>query len=306
MESSQRRWIITGGTGLLGKTIIAQLQQQFSDEEIIVFSRNDEQNIDGVTIVQYDPKNRKIDQGFIPQKGDVIFHLAGAGIADKSWTKSRKQILISSRVDTIQTLFSYYDVAQVKPRTVVSASGVNCYPMNTEEKLSEDAAYGDDFLSDIVKKWEAAVNDFSRISRVVTLRIGMVLAPDGGALDRLKGIVKKNVGAPLGSGKQPMPFVHVDDVANAFIFSAENTSVEGAYNCIADEIPTNKAFMKSLGKAMSKKIIPINVPGFILKLGLGKMSEMLLNGVNVSNQKIKEEGFQFEKDTIEKALKACV
>lgn len=301
---AQKRFVITGGTGLVGQALVEKIQVDYPKSEVIILTRSKREQHGLISYVQYEPSKHKIVGSFSPTNKDVIIHLAGAGIADQSWSQSRKKVLIESRIDPIRTLFKFYDVAQVKPQCVVTASGVNCYPVNTENRMREENAYGDDFLSDIVRKWEEEVRNFERITRVVYLRIGMVLSKEGGALERLKKITRKNIAAPLGNGTQKMPFVHLDDLCNAFLFAVQNPHLEGAYNCIADEVPSNKEFMKKLGQVMQKKVWSMHVPKLVLKLGLGKMSEMLLTGVNTTNQKIKEEGFSFQYASLDKALKA--
>lgn len=297
------RVIITGGTGLVGKALIEKLKTQYSSISICIFTRSQKEAQDNVQYVQYEPANHKVIDQFAPKHEDVIIHLAGAGIADKSWSPSRKKILESSRVDPIKTLFKYFDVANVKPGVVISMSGINCYETNTTEKQVEADAYAEDYLSQLVKTWESAVHDFNRITRVVILRLGMVLSSEGGALDRLKPIVKKNLASPLGSGKQPMPYVHIDDVVAAICFVIDNKQLDDTYNCIATEIVDNTSFMKALGQQLNKKVWSLNVPKFVMKLAFGKMSSMLLEGVNASNDKLKSEGFTFKYDGLDEALK---
>lgn len=274
---------IAGGTGLIGK----KLEEKLTSEgfEVLILTRNPKAD----NHVSWNPNERKIDLVRV-QNVEVIINLCGAGIADKRWSKSRKKELYDSRIIPNEFLSSIQsELPNLKQ--FISASGVNAYGYKNEAKeYTEEDPIGPDFLSQLVKDWEASTNGFQNIP-VAKMRIAMVLSSEGGALEKLLKPIKFHLGSGLGSGKQPIAWVHIDDLTNSFVFAIKN-KLDGAYNILNGYIG-NKEFMSTLSDVKGKKLWLPNVPEFMLKMVFGEMSEMLLKGVNISNQKIQDAGFIF-------------
>ena len=172
-----------------------------------------------------------------------------------------------------------------------------------EKIFTEEDAPAKDFMGTVCSRWEQAVDRISELGiRTVKLRIGVVLSKKGGALEKMTMPAKWGMGAPLGNGKQYMPWIHIDDLCGMFIKAIEDEQLEGAYNAVAPEHLTNKAFTQALTKALNRPSLPVSVPGFTLKLALGELSDVLLKGSRVSSEKIRRAGFVFKFPAIAGAL----
>jgi len=232
-----------------------------------------------------------------------IIHLAGAGIADKRWTDARKKELINSRVKSAELLKTYVISQNVKLNSFISASGIGYYgTATTDHVFKEQDPPANEFVSEICIKWEAAADDFEEICRVVKLRTGVVLSKEGGALVRLAQPIKLGVGAPIGSGDQYMPCIHIDDLCRMYLHCLEKPNLKGVYNAVSGESSTNKELTKAVAEQLNKPLWLPNVPGFVMKLAFGEMAQILLGGSHVSAEKIKSTGFEFRYPTLKKAL----
>ncbi|AUC86673.1 TIGR01777 family protein [Polaribacter sp. ALD11] len=284
--------LITGGTGLVGTRLTELLIDK--NHEVRVLSRNP---------LAENEFEWNISKNFIDAKAleniDYIIHLAGAGIADKRWTVERKKVIIDSRVETANLLFNKIKEQKISLKGFISASGSNYYGAKTTDKIyKETAAVGNDFLGEVCQKWEAAANQFKVLNIPVTiLRTGVVLSKKGGALDKMKTPVI----TPLGSGKQYMPWIHVDDLCNLYIKAVED-DFTGIYNAASPEYHTSKTFSKTLAKVIKRPYVPIAVPGFLLKLIFGELAIILLEGSRLSSEKIAQKGFVFKYRELKVAL----
>lgn len=285
--------LVTGGTGLVGRRLTALLTEK--NHEVRILSRN--------------PKNENefkwdYSKGFLDDKAieniDYIIHLAGAGIADKRWTKERKEVILNSRVATANLIFDKIKAQNIPLKGFISASGSNYYGAQTTAKVfKESDAVGTDFLGQVCLKWEAAANQFKDLNIPVTiLRTGVVLSKTGGALEKMRTPIV----SPLGSGNQYMAWIHIDDLCNLYTKAIEETFV-GVYNAVSPEFHTSKTFSKALAKAIKRPFLPIAVPGFLLKLVFGELAIILLHGSRLSSDKIKEKGFIFKYKELALALK---
>ena len=285
--------LVTGGTGLVGRRLTALLTEK--NHEVRILSRN--------------PKNENefkwdYSKGFVDDKAieniDYIIHLAGAGIADKRWTKERKKVILNSRVATANLIFDKIKAQNIPLKGFISASGSNYYGAQTTAKVfKESDAVGTDFLGQVCLKWEAAANQFKDLNIPVTiLRTGVVLSKTGGALEKMRTPIV----SPLGSGNQYMAWIHIDDLCNLYTKAIEETFV-GVYNAVSPEFHTSKTFSKALAKAIKRPFLPIAVPGFLLKLVFGELAIILLHGSRLSSDKIKEKGFIFKYKELALALK---
>lgn len=285
--------LIAGGSGLLGSKIQQVLLS--AGHEVRVLSRNPKRQEE----YRWNPDKKEIDFAAL-DKIDVLINLCGEGIADKRWSAKRKKALHDSRIKTTQFLYTYLDqMPQLK--TYISASGITCYGFD-EKKVpySETDPFGKDYISSLVQEWEEAADLFQKQCRVVKMRISIVLTKEGGALPKLTKPIMLGFGSALGNGRQIMPWVHIDDLANAFCFVVEQ-DLNGAYNLVSGNT-TNLEITQAIADQLNKKLWLPNVPGFVLRLILGEMSTILLQGVACSNQKLLETGFEFKTSELKKAI----
>jgi uncharacterized protein (TIGR01777 family) len=229
-----------------------------------------------------------------------LINLAGANIGDKNWTAARKKELIDSRVESTEFLS---EIAAKMPKLsyYIGASGVNCYEENQQKVFHESDQYGTDFLSILVRDWEMASDRFSGICPYMKLRIAMVLSNQGGSLTAMKRPVYFGLGSPLGTGNQFHPWIHIDDLCRMILFGIDK-KLEGTYNAVA-ECDTNRTMMKGIAKYMHRPFFLPAVPSTILKFILGERSMLVLADLRVSNEKIKNAGFSFKYEKLNKALK---
>src|SRR5690554_5016782 len=286
--------LIAGGSGLIGQEIQNELNK--CGHEVRVLTRRDNPK---APFFHWDPKKKEIDRAAI--KGvQVIINLAGAGIGDKRWSEKRKEEIFNSRIKPTQFL---HEISQNIPSLVqyISASGITCYGYDDPIKIyKESDDFGTDFLSMVVKRWEEVADLFAPQQKVVKIRTGVVLTEKGGALPKISGTIKNYVGAPLGTGEQIMPWISLKDIARIYVH-AVNEQLEGAYNASCKNI-SNTQLTKAVAKKLNKPLWLPKVPGFALKVVLGEMSSMVLEGVRIDNSKILDTGFEFRHKTIDEAL----
>lgn len=293
---------MSGGTGLVGKSLVKELTKKGHNVRILQRKETNNPNE-----FYWDLKSQFIDDKAF-ENLDCIIHLAGASIS-KRWTAEYKKELYSSRIDTANLLKKYCIKNNVQLQSFISASGINYYGTFTSDQILDENSgiIHKDFLANLCIEWEKAAENFSNISkRVVCLRTAMVLAKNEGAFPMLKKTVDFNIASAVGSGKQWMNWIHIDDLVKMYIFAVENENLNGNFNAVADEIPTNKNFMKSLAQISNKFFLPLNVPSFVLNIIFGEMSEIILEGTKASNKKIKSQGFDFKYSAIEKAFKDLI
>jgi uncharacterized protein (TIGR01777 family) len=295
--------LITGASGLLGNAIIENLKQE--DFEIITLSRTKKSDKNAFT---WNVEKGEIDEEAV-KKADYIIHLAGEGIADKKWTDKRKKQIIESRTKSTQLLLKAIKNSGVNIKAFISASAVGYYgAINSEKIFTENDLPANDFLGQSCKAWEDSVDEISKLGiRTVKFRIGVVLSNKGGALPKMAAPFKYYMGAILGNGKQYIPWVHINDVAKAFVFAIKNKNLSGAYNLVAPNGGvSNKEFSKTLSKVLSKPMFLPPVPSFALKFVLGEMADVVLKGSRVSSKKLVDSGFNFDYNDLEMALQSLI
>ncbi len=291
--------LITGATGMIGRRLINALKE--AGHTVSILSRK-EASIPRVKTYIWD-----VNQGIIDpmcMSGiDTIIHLAGENIASKKWTAKRKQQIIDSRVLSTQLLYKTIKETNTHINTFVSASAAGFYGDCGDEILSEESPSGLGFLAECCKRWEDAVDQgkFFNI-RIVKFRIGFILAKGEGALAALEKPIKFFLGAALGSGKQYIPWVHIDDIIAMFMDAVENPLLHGTYNANAPFPVSNQMLTKSIALKLHRPIWPFNVPEKVLKLILGEMSEVIFISTNTSAQKLLSTGFKFKHPQLEDAL----
>jgi uncharacterized protein len=292
--------LITGASGLVGERLTEMLLA--SGWKVRHLGRK-QRSEKGVETFTWDIHKKEID-GRAVENVDAIIHLAGANVADKRWSDARKKEIIESRTDSAALLFEAIRKSGAQPAVFVSASAVGYYGTNAGNHVFvETDKSGTDFLSEVTRKWEAAADRFSELNvRVVKLRIGLVLSDKGGALAPIAKTVKAYIGSPLGSGKQYMSWVHIDDLCNIFIFAAENSSLHGPYNCVSPEPVTNAEFIAEVARRLDRPMIAPRVPAFVLKTMFGEMSTVVLDGQKASAEKIQSAGYRFRFPALKDAL----
>lgn len=266
-------------------------------------SRNSKRSMPNVAVIEWDVKNQKLEGDKI-KEFDHIIHLAGAGIVDKPWTEKRKKVIEESRTKSAELLVKTVAQNQQKPISFVSASAVGYYGFRTLEKeFHEEDQAGNDFLAKTCLAWEKSVDQMKELDiPTAKIRIGIILSEKGGALAEMAKPLKIGFGAPLGSGKQYMPWIHIDDLCRLFIQAMEE-KWEGPFNGGAPKQVNNKTFTKTLAKVLQKPLWLTHVPAFVMKLILGKRALLVLEGSRVSVEKVKKKGFEFTYPDLESALK---
>jgi len=301
--------LITGGTGLVGKTLSKQLIAK--GYKVIVLTRTAPTKASGVEIeyAVWDVKKQTIDVNAV-QKADVIVHLAGAGVVDKRWTDAYKKEILESRTKSSQLLIDTLKNNPNNVQTIVSSSAIGWYGADKQEgfAFTEEDPADTGFLGVTCQLWEESIEpDPSLGIRLCKLRTGIVLSNDGGALAEFKKPIRLGVAAILGSGQQMVSWIHVADLCRMFIFAIENQNMQGSYNASAPTPVSNKTLTLSLAKAMKDSFyIPLHVPSFVLKIMLGESSVEVLKSTTVSARKIKEAGFTFLYPTIDAAINELV
>ena len=297
--------LISGGSGFIGKHLTNLLiGTGFS---VSILSRSDKQNTADITYYKWDINSHFIEEDAII-KADYILHLAGENIAEKPWTAKRKEEIVQSREQSIALIYDVLKKNNKKLDAFVSASGVGIYgAINGEEICTENTPAENDFLGLTCQKWEAAAETISTLGiRVVKIRTGLVLGKDDGFLKKLTPIFKLKLGSALGSGKQYMPWIHVDDLCAIYFQAVKNSEMTGSYNAAIFDNTTNAIFSKTLAKVYGYSIWLPNVPAFLIKIALGEMAQIILKGRRVSPQKIINTGFEFQFTNLEEALKDCL
>lgn len=296
-----KKVLITGATGLIGSEVVKQCHASGIAVNYFTTSKDKIENRHDYQGFYWNPQKGKIDERAF-EGATAIINLVGASIS-KRWTSSHKQAIIDSRVESMNLI---YDVLKKKEHGInhfISASGVNIYPSSkTKLYTEEDEAIGDDFLAQVVVKWEAAASQFNSLGMEVSkVRTGMVLAKDDGALPELVKPIKMGVGAPLGSGEQWQSWIHLKDIAGIYLFILQN-QLEGKYNAVAPNPVQNKKMTKLIAAQLDSPLWLPNIPGFMLKLVLGEMAVLVLEGQLVSCKKIQDQGYTFKFHNIESAL----
>lgn len=293
MSQTKEKVLITGGNG----SIATLLGKQLSDEyDVYYLSRT--------------PKNShhfvwNINKGYIDPEAlkntSHIIHLAGADIAEKAWTRKRKQEIKNSRILSTRLLFQQVQKHHISLKTFISASAIGYYGNKNNKTYTEKDAPSTDFLGAVCAEWEQEASAFEELGiRVVKVRIGIVLSKNFGVLPKILS-TKKFFFIPLADGQQPIAWIHEQDLCNVFEFTLHNTHIKGAFNATA-QICTNADMMRTLANIYKKTYIPIGVPNFILRLLLGERATLVTQGIKTSSDKIIEMGFMFKFTNLKHSL----
>ncbi len=298
---------ITGGTGLVGVHVASLLIAK--SYNVVLFSRNPKLRapLSGCTMAHWDPSTQVCDVEAI-RSLDGVIHLAGEPVAGKRWTDAQKKRIVESRVEGTRFLVSQLRLHGANCRTFIGASATGFYgPDDVEtEAFREDANACEDFLGTTCRQWEQEEHAATELMRTVTLRLGIVLAREGGAFAEFVKPFSFGIRPVLGSGKQVISWIHVADLAQMIVFALERSDINGVYNAVAPNPVSNRGLMKTIGNLRGGFQIPISVPTFALKVLLGEMSIEVLKSCTVSCEKIQAAGFKFAYPEISEAVESLL
>ncbi len=299
-----QRVLIGGGTGLIGKRLSVILKAK--GYEVRHLSRRANPSAE-FPAFKWDPNAGTMDEAAL-ENVDYVINLAGAGIADKAWTKKRKQVIIDSRVKSNALLFKKIKASGRKVKTFLAASAIGYYGDRGNEELTESSSAGTSgFLAESCVAWESAFSLISSISeRHVIVRIGIVLSTKGGALEKMLIPFNFGMGNYFGDGQMYTSWIHIDDVCRIFIAGIQNENMSGIYNGTAPEPVTGKALIYAIKEAKGSSALVMPAPIFALKIGLGERVEMLTGSARVIPKRTLESGFKFEYENLVGALKDVI
>jgi hypothetical protein len=291
---------MTGGTGFVGRTLSRRLTDIGHTITILTRSKSKVTDTELVRFVEGDPKTPGDWQRAVPGH-DAVVNLAGTSVFAK-WTPEYKQSLRDSRILTTRHIVEALpeDASAV---TLISTSGLGYFGFTGAEKLAEDAPPGDDFLARLAQDWEAeAKKAETKGARVVMARFGVVFGRGGGALEQMTLPFKFFMGGPVGSGRQWVSWIHMEDLCNAIVFCLDNTEIHGPVNFSAPEPVTNKELSQTIGKVLSRPSF-IPAPAFMIKLVLGEFGSVILEGQRAIPKALLDHGFEFTYPDVESALR---
>lgn len=293
--------IIAGGSGMIGETLTEALSQD--GHEIWVLSRRPQkaQLPQGVQVVGWDGKTAK-GWGELVDQADAIINLAGANIGERPWTNERKQIIRSSRKEPGAAIVNAVEQSDKKPAVVLQIAGVGIYGPSGDEILDEESPMGTDFLAGVARDWENSTKPVAEMGvRHVIMRTGIVLTSKGGVIDPFLLQHRLFAGGPLGSGKQWISWIHMWDLINSFRFFLNHQDARGTFNVTSPEPVTNAVFGRILGQVLHRPYW-LPVPSLALRIVLGEMSTLILEGQRVVPKRLLEMGFEFRFSELRSAL----
>lgn len=295
--------IITGGTGLIGKALAAELVNSY---EVVVLSRKPKKHEGkmpaGVKLVEWDATSAE-GWGQYADGAHAIINLAGAGIADARWSKARKELIVNSRVNAGKAVIAAIEQATTKPKLLLQASAIGFYGDRENEVLDENSSAGTGFLPEVVTQWEAstAAAEAMGVRRVVA-RIGIVLSNDGGALPQLVAPFRMFAGGPLGSGEQWMSWIHEYDLIKSMRLLLEDSSASGIYNLTAPSPVENLMMARKIGIVLNMPSL-LQAPAIAIKLLMSEMSAIVLEGQRVLPKRLLAQRYKFRYADAETALR---
>lgn len=293
------RVLVTGSTGLIGSALVERLRQRGDEAVRVVRARR---NL-GESEALWNPETGSIERDALDGL-DAAVHLAGESVAGGRWTREKKGRIRDSRLRGTRLLSQTLSSLQDKPRVLVSASAIGIYGNRGDEIMREDSPPADDFLADVCKEWEAATIAAQRAGiRVVRIRIGVVLSTRGGALAQMLTPFRFGLGGVVGSGRQYMSWIALDDIVNAILFCIENDTLSGPVNGMAPNPATNRDFTKVLGKVLRRPTL-FPLPAFAVRALFGEMGNaLLLASTRGHPTRLLEAGFRFDFPDLEPALR---
>lgn len=296
---------VTGASGLLGKALVASLREHGHQVSRLV--RKPHARAADHAEIPWDPLAGLLDPAHLAGV-DAFVHLAGENVGGGRWTDTRKAAIRDSRVLGTRTLVDAIGRMDTPPTALLSASAIGYYgDAAGDAPLAEAAPQGAGFLAEVCRDWEAEAQRAERFGvRVVRARLGVVLSPHGGALEKLLGPFKAGLGGKIGSGRQWMSWVALPDVVRALEHILATPTITGAVNVVADGAVTQAEFARTLARVLGRpSVLPL--PGFAVKAIFGEMGEsMLLGGQRVAPEALRASGFAFAHPTLEPALRSLL
>ncbi len=291
--------LLAGGSGLIGTRLAAMLREQ--GHTVRLLSRHPH----GEGQFAWDPAAGTLDEAAL-EGVDYVINLAGAGIADRRWTAARKRELVDSRVQSTRILVQALQRSGHRPKAWVSASAIGFYGNSGEQIMHEtDMPIDRSFMVQCCEQWEQVVDEVAALGiRTVKLRIGVVLAKEGGALAEFVKPLRFGLGAYFGNGKAWYSWIHRDDLCRAFIWALDQPNVAGVYNAVAPQPARIKALVEATAHARQKPALILPAPAFAMRLLFGEMAAVILNSNHISAEKIQQAGFKFQYPALDGALKA--
>lgn len=308
------RLLLLGCSGFVGRGLVPFLLEL--GHSITLVSRQAHpfpaQARDRLTCLQLDPA----DPVAWPQGGlegplgealgqaDGVVNLAGEPIADKRWTPAHRELLLQSRLRTTAHLVAAMAAMAKPPAVLINGSAVGFYGSSADLRFTEASPAGSDFLAEICSHWEAAAGQLPPACRLVTLRIGIVVGPDGGALGKMLPVFRMGFGGPVGSGRQWMSWIHRHDLCRLIAAALEDPAYSGTYNAVGPTPTTMAGFAAALGRALGRPSL-LPVPGPLLQLLLGDGAQVVLEGQQVIPERLLAQGFKFDYGELNAALVAA-
>lgn len=295
-----KKILIAGGTGLVGTHLSELLKSK--GYKVAHLSRRANPNAAFPTYA-WQPETGVFDKKAFDE-ADAIINLAGAGIADKLWSEKRKRDIIESRTSGNQLIANYLRSNKHSIQAYISASAIGFYGDRGNDLMTETSAAGTGFLAESTRAWENAIAEVAATNvRTVALRIGVVLTPEGGALQKMLLPFLARTGTYFGNGEQWTSWIHRDDLCRIFLWALENSTVNGTFNAVAPHPLSNYDLTKAISTAKGGGYLMIPAPAFALRLGMGEMADVVLGSTRVSSQKIENQGFTFQFPEAVAALK---
>ena len=291
--------LVIGGSGFIGSALGRELSG--AGHQVVVSTRKKTTSRKKLT---WNPP--ELIAPDVISKFDAVINLAGENVFSERWTSERKEKIRSSRVDTTKALVQSMRASTNPPKVLINASAIGYYGPHGDEDVNEGAPPGSDFLAGVCEEWEAAALKANEPGvRVVITRFGLVLGEGGGALSKMLGPFKAFIGGYIGSGKQWMSWIHIDDITGFIRYALENESVSGQFNVTAPKPVTNREFSSALGKVIGRPSF-FPVPALALKLALGEFGDVLLTGQRAIPGKAVKAGYTFKHTDVNEALKAIL
>lgn len=295
------RILVTGATGLIGKQLVHKLLEEGYEVNYLTTNKEKKEGVlIGAKGFYWNPYKGEIEENALDEVHTII-HLAGSNISE-SWSKAGKAKIVESRI--VPSNFIYEQLAKKahSVKQIVCSSAVGLYANSSKWQSEEQYFEADNFLGNVVSQWEAANLRFQEIGVKVSLvRIGLVLAKEGGALPQIAKMANCYLGSVLGDGKQFYSWIHIKDLVGIFLFLTKHEK-EGVYNAVAPKPETNKSFTIGLSKVLNKKILLPAVPKWVLKIAIGEKAVLVVEGQRVSSAKIEKAGYVFNYCELKTAL----
>lgn len=295
---------VTGATGLIGSRLVEMLRRR--GDEVVVLSRDPaaaERQL-GVPATAWQPERESAPTSAL-EAVEAVVHLAGEPIAQR-WTEKVRRRISDSRVQGTANLVAGIEAAQDRPAAVISSSAVGYYGPHGDEQLDESAAPGSNFLATLCVKWERAAAEVERLGvRRVSIRTGVVLSGAGGALKRMLPPFKLGLGGRIGSGRQYIPWIHIDDLVGIMITAARDARWTGPVNATAPEPVTNREFTRELGRVLGRPTF-LPVPTLALRVLYGEMAQVITTGQRAVPRRVLELGYSFRYETVADALSSIL